>query len=134
MNSNLHRIRLLNTEDASAETARNIAAHVRRQLMGQLRDFRVSVRNSGIILQGCAPTYYVKQLAQHAVMQVSALSILANDIEVSIDSTSSEATIESPESPLGFEADDSRLASRCPPTAADTPACTTVPHLDFLSL
>jgi hypothetical protein len=34
-----------------------------------------------VVLEGHAQTYYVKQLAQHAVMEAD-LPIIANDIEV----------------------------------------------------
>lgn len=40
------------------------------------------IQDQRLILQGCAPTYYAKQLAQHAAMKVSGLPILANNIEV----------------------------------------------------
>jgi hypothetical protein len=35
-----------------------------------------------VILKGRAPTYYAKQLAQHAVMQIAEYRIHANEIEV----------------------------------------------------
>jgi hypothetical protein len=59
-----------------------IEAHVRVRLGGRLRDFRVLPRENGVVLQGNAPTYYAKQLAQHAVMEVTPLRILANEIAV----------------------------------------------------
>jgi hypothetical protein len=57
---------------------------IQRRLLGRVpvRRFRVLVQEQGLVLQGCAPTYYAKQLAQHAAMEVSALPILANEIEV----------------------------------------------------
>jgi Universal stress protein family len=55
---------------------------VRDSVGGRLREFRLVVADSGLILQGRAPTYYGKQLAQHAVMQATCLPILANEIEV----------------------------------------------------
>jgi hypothetical protein len=36
-----------------------------------------------LILRGRAHTYYAKQLAQHAVMEVIELRIVTNEIEVS---------------------------------------------------
>ena len=48
----------------------------------RLRQFRVLVQEQGLVLQGIAPTYSAKQLAQHAAMEVSGLRILANEIEV----------------------------------------------------
>lgn len=57
-------------------------AFVRFRLHGRLRDFRLRVRSRGLILQGSARSYYVKQLAQHAVMEATQLPIAANEIEV----------------------------------------------------
>jgi hypothetical protein len=55
---------------------------MQRRLGNRIRDLRILVRPSGIILQGRAPTYHAKQLAQHAAMELASLPILANDIEV----------------------------------------------------
>jgi hypothetical protein len=57
---------------------------IQRHLIGRarVRRFRVLVQEQGLVLQGCAPTYYAKQLAQHAAMEVSGRPILANEIEV----------------------------------------------------
>ena len=49
----------------------------------RLRDFRVEVRHGvGVVLYGRSDCYYVKQLAQHVVGQVSGLRVLANRIAV----------------------------------------------------
>jgi hypothetical protein len=53
-----------------------------RRLGNRVRNLRVLLRSGGIILRGHAATYHVKQLAQHAAMEMSDLPILANDIEV----------------------------------------------------
>jgi hypothetical protein len=55
---------------------------VQSRLGGRVRNLRLLVRDNGLILQGRAPTYHAKQLAQHAAMEVGHLPILANDIEV----------------------------------------------------
>jgi hypothetical protein len=52
------------------------------RLGSRIRDLRVQVVDSGLILQGRATTYHAKQLAQHAAMELSEFPILANDIEV----------------------------------------------------
>ncbi|SRR5579871_4866837 len=69
-----------------AEKACSLAEHlellVQRRLGSRVRDLRVVLRQDGVILQGRAGTYHAKQLAQHAAMELSALPILANDIEV----------------------------------------------------
>ncbi len=48
----------------------------------RVRDLRVMCRKDGVILQGSARTYHAKQLAQHSVMEITDLPILANEIEV----------------------------------------------------
>jgi hypothetical protein len=56
---------------------------IKRLLLGRaaLRRIRVQVHEQGLVLQGCAATYYAKQLAQHAAMEVTGLPLLANEIE-----------------------------------------------------
>ncbi|MSU80513.1 MAG: hypothetical protein EXS16_20795 [Gemmataceae bacterium] len=53
-----------------------------RRLGNRVRDLRVLVLPTGLVLQGRADTYHAKQLAQHAAMEISASPILANEIEV----------------------------------------------------
>ena len=53
-----------------------------RQRGGQIHDFRLSVQDRGIILNGRARSFYAKQLAQHAVASVTTLPIVANEIIV----------------------------------------------------
>jgi osmotically-inducible protein OsmY len=48
----------------------------------QIRDLRIHVRDTGVVLYGQATTYYAKQLAQHAAMEITGLPVLANEIEV----------------------------------------------------
>jgi hypothetical protein len=60
-----------------------LETHVQSRLNGRVQHFRLVVRGCGLILTGQARTYYAKQLAQHAVMEATALPILANEIEVS---------------------------------------------------
>jgi hypothetical protein len=52
------------------------------RLGNRIRDLRVHLLPSGLVLQGRAATYYAKQLAQHAAMELATTPILANDIEV----------------------------------------------------
>ena len=60
-----------------------LETHVQSRLSGRVRHFRLVVRGCGLVLTGHAPTYYAKQLAQHAVMEATALPIVANEIDVS---------------------------------------------------
>jgi hypothetical protein len=55
---------------------------MQRRLGNRIRDLRIEVQPDGIILQGRTTTYHAKQLAQHAVMELTNLPIVANDIEV----------------------------------------------------
>ena len=59
-----------------------LEARVHQRLGGRVRELHVELRDEGVILQGRASTYYAKQLAQHGVMEMNGLRILANDIEV----------------------------------------------------
>jgi len=52
------------------------------RLGARIRNFRLDVHDSGIVLRGNARTYHAKQLAQHAVMGETDFPILANEIEV----------------------------------------------------
>ena len=55
---------------------------LQRQFSGRVADFRVFHLGGGIVLRGFTRTYYLKQLAQQAVMNLTDLPILANEIEV----------------------------------------------------
>jgi len=58
------------------------AAHLAQHLRGRLRDASVSVQRGGVVIRGITKSYYVKQLAQHAVMKHVSLPIVANEIDV----------------------------------------------------
>jgi hypothetical protein len=57
-------------------------AHLAKQLRGRLRDASVSIQGGGIVIRGTTNSYYVKQLALHAVMARVSLPIAANEIDV----------------------------------------------------
>jgi hypothetical protein len=65
------------------EVLHRLEAQVQHQLSGRLLGFRLKRQDEGVILMGRAGSYYIKQLAQHAVMKVTDLPILRNEIEVS---------------------------------------------------
>ncbi len=66
----------------SQEDLDRLVAQVQHELSGRLRDFRLKRRGDGVILMGRAGSYYAKQLAQHAAMEITGLPIHANEIEV----------------------------------------------------
>lgn len=66
-----------------ADEIDSVMAHLTSHLRGRLHDASVSVHRDGVVIRGKAGSYYVKQLAQDAVMKGVSLPIAANDIEVS---------------------------------------------------
>jgi len=73
---------MAHANDKTAEMEPRLETHLQARLGSQVRHLRVVSRNNGIILQGSASTYYAKQLAQHLVMELTTLPVLANEIEV----------------------------------------------------
>ena len=71
-----------------------VAAEVERELRGRLSEFRVSANGEGLVLSGSAPSFYVKQLAQHAIRRLTPLRIVRNDIEVICVGMSSQFLME----------------------------------------
>lgn len=59
-----------------------LEAHVQNRVGGRLMCFSLSTNGEGLVLHGCARTYYAKQLAQQAVTEATVLPIISNEIEV----------------------------------------------------
>ena len=73
----------ISREELAADAfATELELDVQCQLVGRVRDLCLIRTDGGIILRRYSRTYYAKQLAQHAVMQVTELPILANEIVV----------------------------------------------------
>jgi hypothetical protein len=53
-----------------------------RRLGNRIRNLRVHLQPTGLVLRGRAATYHAKQLAQHAAMELATTPLLANEIEV----------------------------------------------------
>lgn len=62
--------------------AERLARLIHRRTNGAVRDLRVEIAPQGIALHGACPAYYLKQLAQEAVLAVIADQPLFNRIEV----------------------------------------------------
>jgi hypothetical protein len=60
----------------------DLEARVQFRLGCQVRHLRLLLHERGLILHGRARSYYAKQLAQHAVLELTDIPILANEIEV----------------------------------------------------
>jgi osmotically-inducible protein OsmY len=71
----------LPTLNPAAETDR-LEDLLSRRLGNRIRDLRVVLQQAGLVLRGWTETYYAKQVAQHAAMELSGMPILANEIEV----------------------------------------------------
>lgn len=69
-------------DDKTSDKEAKLEMHLQARLGSRIRHLRVVCRTEGVVLQGSAPTYYAKQLAQHSVMEITDLPILANEIEV----------------------------------------------------
>jgi osmotically-inducible protein OsmY len=69
-------------DDSEPPTAEQVEALLRRHLGVRGWELRVAVSQEGVVLRGHAPSFYVKQLAQHIAMEIAGLRILANEIEV----------------------------------------------------
>jgi hypothetical protein len=69
-------------DDKTSENETWLEMQIKARLGSRVRHLRVVRCDSGVILQGIAFTYYAKQLAQHSVMEMTNLPILANQIEV----------------------------------------------------
>ena len=75
------------SDDSLTTPAEQLEQLVFRHLVGQcrIRNLRVLIQDQGVVLRGQSEMYYAKQLAQHAVLDVTNLPILANEIEVCSD-------------------------------------------------
>lgn len=71
------------SDSLAPETLERIEELVLGQLRGRLINLRVVSRGDGIVLQGKSSTFYVKQLALHAVMKATSLPIRGIEIAVS---------------------------------------------------
>ncbi len=58
-----------------------LEATIQKRLGNRIRNLRVVRSERGVILQGRVPTYYAKQLAQHAILELGE-HIASNEIEV----------------------------------------------------
>ena len=64
------------------ETLAELEELVRLRWGGRVREFRLSIRDAGLVLRGRAKSHHAKQLAQYALMDMTQAPITANEIEV----------------------------------------------------
>jgi hypothetical protein len=65
-----------------ADLIQKIEQQVRRRTGGMVRNLKVEVLGSEVVLTGHAVSYYAKQLATHAVLALADRATVTNDIEV----------------------------------------------------
>lgn len=70
---------------ASRRDPPHVEVLIHTKTSGRVRDLRVECCANGLILRGRVTSYYVKQLAQQAVLETGELALLANEIEVTSD-------------------------------------------------
>lgn len=68
--------------EPTSDTVEAIERAVRLRTSGQIRDLHVDLLDGEVILSGRTSTYYTKQLATHAVLDLLDDLELSNDIEV----------------------------------------------------
>jgi hypothetical protein len=71
---------LLDAEDN--RPTQHLVTLVQTRSYGRVQGLRLEWRGRGLVLRGQAATYYIKQLAQQAVLDAKELPLLANEIEV----------------------------------------------------
>ena len=69
-------------QEKTSEHQARLETNLQARLGSRVRQLRVVHQSDGVILQGSAHTYHAKQLAQHLVMELTDLPILANEIDV----------------------------------------------------
>jgi hypothetical protein len=64
------------------ETLAELERLICQRLGGRLRDFRLSIPEAGLVLSGKTRSHHARQLAQHALMDMTRTPITANEIKV----------------------------------------------------
>jgi hypothetical protein len=74
--------RITEMDAATPALIEQLALDVQSRLGGRVRNLRLLVQGTGLILRGEANTYHAKQLVQHAILEESGMPLLANKMEV----------------------------------------------------
>ncbi len=72
----------LRLELASQELSQRVLEQLESQLLGRIRQLRVTASDKSVILSGSCGSYYTKQLAQHVAMELLGNERLVNNIAV----------------------------------------------------
>lgn len=80
MNNTIHAMPI---DPLPAESLAELEGRVRSRLNHPIGNFGLRAVGRGVVLYGYARTFYAEQLARHAVMEATRLTIVANEIAVS---------------------------------------------------
>jgi hypothetical protein len=61
-----------------------IERHIARRTWGRLRQLVIEVNGKRVTVRGCAPSYYVKQLAIQACLEVSEPPMPQLDVDITV--------------------------------------------------
>ncbi len=64
------------------EVIEELQRRIQSRMGNQVRNLSLDLENGGLILRGNSCTYYAKQLAQHTVLELTQMPLIANKIEV----------------------------------------------------
>jgi hypothetical protein len=78
MNATLREVEM-HTDDPELQ---RLEILVCQRVSRRVRALKLGFDGGGIVLRGWAPSFYIKQMAQQAVMEATDLPIRANEIEV----------------------------------------------------
>lgn len=68
--------------DATAATTAAIQQRLRASSYHALHDVQCEITGGALILRGCVPSFYVKQLAQEVVRKMDGAGVIVNELEV----------------------------------------------------
>jgi hypothetical protein len=69
-------------DDATIARVEKLALDIQSRLGGRVRNLRLVIQDTGLVLLGQADTHHAKQLAQHAVTEEIDLPLRANQMVV----------------------------------------------------
>jgi osmotically-inducible protein OsmY len=72
----------MSSEKQTPPNPEQVETLLRQRLGTQARGLGVLVEEGGVVLRGHAPSFHVKQLAQHVIMVAMGVRIVSNQIEV----------------------------------------------------
>lgn len=59
-----------------------VESRVQHLFAGRVRDFRVLIRDQGLVLKGRTRTYHARQLVRQAAIEAAGMPIVADELEV----------------------------------------------------